>query len=192
MIELGDLGARRKGAYLPLLMAILIGGGIGVLITAFNLPSWVGQVAVIPGFLLVLSALRYGYKLKPTLLSKKHSDQVNEWMQSGELATVLEGLSLRETSRLADMTRKYFGEVVLKTGVSPKGKQWRHKELRVGLKLLPTGYEGHLKFNVILYRRDLASLKRVPRPWRTISPRDGNPRLIEPGRVIKLPDWIAG
>ena len=73
-----------------------------------------------------------------------------------------------------------------------KGKKWSHSEPRVGFKILPTNYRGKLAFNVILYRRDLASQKQIPRPWRTIPLNDGNLQLIKPGRLIKLPNWIAG
>jgi len=191
LIRVGDLSGRRD-AVLPIVFAILVGLGISALVTWLDLPSWSSQVAVISGVLLGLFSLRYLYRLELTLLSKKHVDNVNRWMLSGDLVTMLEGLSQRETLRLADMTRNRFGKVVLKTGVSPKGKKWSHKEPRVGFKILPTNYRGKLAFNVILYRRDLASQKRIPRPWRTIPLNDGNLQLIKPGRLIKLPNWIAG
>ncbi len=173
------------------LIAAGFGFGMGILFGWLNLPSWLGQVAVVSAIFVVLFSLRYLYKLKPTLLSKEQADHVKRWMQSGELVTILEGLSQRETLRLADMTRKHFGEVVLKNGVSPKGKRWSHKELRVGFKIQPTGYQGKLTFNVILYRRDLASQKRIARPWRTISLKDGNLQLIELSHLINLPNWIT-
>ena len=98
------------------LIAAGFGFGMGILFGWLNLPSWLGQVAVVSAIFVVLFSLRYLYKLKPTLLSKEQADRVMRWMQSGELVTILEGLSRRETLRLADMTRKHFGEVVLKTG----------------------------------------------------------------------------
>src|SRR5438876_4328215 len=127
---------------------------MGALVTWLNLPSWSGQVAVISGVFLGLFSLRYLYRLELSLLSKKHVDSVNRWMLSGDLVTLLQGLSQRETLRLADMTRNRFGKVVLKTGVSPKGKKWSHTEPRVGSKNLTTNYRDTLTFNVIIYRRD--------------------------------------
>jgi len=122
LIRVGDLSGRRD-AVLPIVFAILVGLGMGALVTWLNLPSWSGQVAVISGVFLGLFSLRYLYRLELTLLSKKHVDNVNRWMLSGDLVTMLEGLSQRETLRLADMTRNRFGKVVLKTGVSPKGEK---------------------------------------------------------------------
>jgi hypothetical protein len=164
LMRIGDLEAGRIDAVLPIVFAILLGLGTGALVAWLNLPSWSGQVGAIPGVLLGLFSLRYLYRLIPTLLSKEHADHVNRWMQSGDLVTVFEHLSKRETLRLANMTRSRFGKVVLKTRVSPEGKKWSHKELRVGIKILPTDYKGKLAFNVILYRRDLASQKRIARP----------------------------
>ena len=51
---------------------------------------------------------------------------------------------------------------------------------------------GRPVFNVILYRRDLASMRGVRRPWRTLSRKDGSLQPVKAGRLVELPDWMAG
>jgi len=59
--------------------------------------------------------------------------------------------------------------------------------------ILPVGLnDGRPVFNVILYRRDLASMRGVRRPWRMISRKDSSLELMKAGRLVELPNWLAG
>jgi len=106
---------------------------------------------------------------------------------------MLRNLSSNETSNLVDMVGRHFGKSVFKTFVGPKGKIWTVKGLKVGFMILPVGLnDGRPVFNVILYRRDLASMRGVRRPWRMISRKDSSLELMKAGRLVELPNWLAG
>jgi len=132
-------------------------------------------------------------RVKPPELSGVYGEQVKKWEKSGDIVIMLRNLSSNETWSLVDMVGTHFGKYVLKTFVGPKGKIWTVKDFKVGFKILPVGLnDGRPVFNAILYRRDLASMKGVKRPWRTISRKDGSLQLMKAGRLVELPDWMAG
>ena len=132
-------------------------------------------------------------RVKPPELSGIYGEQVEKWEKSGEIVIMLLNLSSTETSNLVDMVSSHFGKYILKTFVGRKGKIWTVKGFKAGFKILPVGLnDGRPVFNVILYRRDLASMRGVRRPWRTISRKDGSLQLVKAGRLVELPDWMAG
>ncbi len=132
-------------------------------------------------------------KLPEPELSGIYGEQVEKWEKSGDIVIMLQNLSSTETSNLVDTVSRHFGEYILKTFVGPKGKVWTVKGFKVGFKILPVGLnDGWPVFNMILYRRDLASMRGVRRPWRTLSRKDGSPQLMKAGRLVELPDWMAG
>jgi hypothetical protein len=132
-------------------------------------------------------------RVKPPELSGVYGEQVKEWEKSGIIVIMLQNLSSNDTSNLVDMVGRHFGKYIIKTFVGPKGKIWTDKGFKVGFMTLPVGLnDGRPMFNVILYRRDLASMRGVRRPWRTISRKDGSLQLMKAGRLVELPDWMAG
>ena len=132
-------------------------------------------------------------RVKPPELSGIYGEQVKEWEKSGKIVIMLLNLSSTETSNLVDMVSSHFGKYILKTFVGRKGKIWTVKGFKVGFMILPVGLnDGRPVFNVILYRRDLATIRGIRRPWRTISRKDGSLQLVKAGRLVELPDWMAG
>ena len=160
----GDLG--------PLFFATVFGGGLALILFSPDLAR---------------------VKLPELELSGIYGEQVKEWERSGDIVIMLRNLSSDETSNLVDMVGRHFGKYIIKTFVGPKGKIWTEKGFKVGFMILPVGLnDGRPVFNVILYRRDLASMRGVRTPWRTISRKDGSLELVKAGRLVELPDWMAG
>jgi hypothetical protein len=160
------------------------------------LPRWfalvVGAVFFTGAFLVIGLGLSTTTEVKRVALSAVQVDQLDKWWQFGELVTLLEGLSQGQALKLADVTRKNFGKFVVRKVVGKNGKTWTFTQPRVGLKTQVAGYyDGNLRFSVILYRRDLARVNRIPRPWRRISKRDGTIQFMSPSQTVELPSWIA-
>jgi hypothetical protein len=132
-------------------------------------------------------------KLPEPELSGIYGEQIKKWETSGDIVIMLQNLSSAETSNLVDTVSRHFGEYILRTFVGRKGKIWTVKGFKAGFMILPVGLnDGRPVFNVILYRRDLASMRGVRRPWRTISRKDGSLELMKAGRLVELPNWLAG
>lgn len=124
-------------------------------------------------------------------LSKSELDPLDRWKQSSNLATMIKNATANEVSRLDLATRKVFGSFVAASEVLPNGETWERKLARVGLMLLTTGdYDSRPRFNVILYRRDLASANKIRRPWRQAPERKSAIQLMGPHKTFQLPDWI--
>ena len=131
--------------------------------------------------------------MKPPELSGIYGEQIKKWETSGDIVIMLQNLSSTETSNLVDTVSGHFGKYILRTFVGPKGKIWTVKGLKVGFMILPVGLnDGRPVFSVILYRRDLASMRGVRRPWRMISRKDSSLELMKAGRLVELPNWLAG
>jgi hypothetical protein len=166
---------------------------IGWLVTLpGNLGGLFFPTALAVGVMLILFSPQL-VKVKPPQLSGIYGEQLEKWEKSGDIVIMLQGLSSNETSNLVDWTSRHFGTYIQKRFVGRKGKIWTEKGHKVGFGILPVGLDkGRPVFNVILYRRDLASIRGVKRPWRTISGRDGSLQIMKAGPLLELPNWIAG
>jgi len=175
---------------------LLISLDISLIRWSLTLPGDLGKVFFTTVFGVGVALILFSPELarvKPPELSGIYGEQVKEWEKSGKIVIMLLNLSSTETSNLVDMVSSHFGKYILKTFVGRKGKIWTVKGFKVGFMILPVGLnDGRPVFNVILYRRDLASMRGVRRPWRTISRKDGSLQLVKAGRLVELPDWMAG
>ncbi len=196
MIELRSLERRPKISlkfvWFMFLGAVLLVSDFEIGRLVEPLPRWLGGIIFagdfgIGMFLLFGSILFPSLtRVKPAELARTYVDQVEKWELSGELVLMIEGLSRNETLGLVEMIGKLVGEDTSIFRITPK------YYLRMGFKILPTGYDGGRPlFSVILYRRDLAKLKGIRRPWRKISHRDGTVQFIKPSRLVGLPSWIT-
>ena len=151
-------------------------------------PIWIGVFTL--GVILIVNSSSLA-RISPPALAKVHADRIEKWEQSRDLVTMIDNLSQVETLTLLAFTRRRFGEYVLKTGTTPKGKTWSVKLFRIGYKILiARPDEGRPLFKVILYRRDLASQRGIRRPWRAMHLGDITVQVDESG-IIELPSWIA-
>ena len=203
MIEELSLRRRQRGISHRSLWFVLAGSlvislDIAIINWTFTLPQglgnalWSGVFGLGVALIIFSSSLARISPPPPPPLPNALADQVEKWETSGDLVTVVDNLSKDETLTLLEFTRRHFGEYVAKTWTTPKGKTWSVKLWRVGNMILSAGPDkGRPSFNVILYRRDLASQKRIRRPWRTISRRDTALQLVNPGPLVELPNWIA-
>jgi hypothetical protein len=186
-------GISRRSLWFVLAGFLVIALDIAIINWTITLPQgvliWTGIFTI--GLVLIVYSSSF-VRIAPPALSKIHADLIERWEASGGLVTMLDNLSQDETLTLVEFSRKHFGEYVAEAGTTPKGKAWSVKLWRVGSQVLPARLgEGRPLFKVILYRRDLASQKGVRRPWRTIYREDSTLRLVKPGPLIELPNWIA-
>jgi len=124
-------------------------------------------------------------------IPKIQANLLEIWEKSGNLVLVMSDLSRDDYSTVFDFTRRHFGKYVSKTVTTKKGKVLTFKHYRVGYKILPVGLvKGNIRFDIILYRRDLASLRHIKRPWRTIGHKSGTLEPLRSAGLIRLPDWI--
>jgi hypothetical protein len=168
---------------------------IAIINWTLSLPQGIGNVIwtgiFTLGVVLIIFSSSFA-KMAASTLSKGHVDQVVSWERSGDLVTMVVVLSHDEALRLVGFTRKHFGEYAFKTVTYPNGKTRNVKMSIIGSKLLP-GHrdEDRQLLNVILYRRDLASLQGIRRPWRRISQSDGTIEMIRPSRPVQLPKGMV-
>ncbi len=202
MIELGSIKPRSKTSrkflwfLVPGLIILVSTYEVGALVEP--LPRWLGGLIFASTFVLGLS-LSLLSPLLPNLIrwaktevSTTYVSQLEHWRESGQLVIVIDGLSDTSAWELFDTSRRLFGTYIQRTFERPNGKIWTVKALRVGAKILPTGsQEGRPLFSAILYRRDLAGLKGMRRPWRKVPNRDGSIEFMKPGRPVELPSWMA-
>lgn len=126
------------------------------------------------------------------ILTQEETALFDRWKLDGNLATIIKGLTESQIQRLGLVSQKVFGTFLAGSGTFPNGKKWEVKLPAVGLKILVVGYyDRALRFDVILYRRDLANAGRIRRPWRRVSFRDGSIQLLRPYQVVQLPNWIG-
>ena len=186
----------RRSLWFLLPGLLLISLDISLIGWSLTLPGDLGKVFFSTVFGVGVALILFSPELtrvKPPKLSGIYGEQVEKWEKSGDIVIMLQNLSSTEISNLVDTVSRHFGKYILKTFVGRKGKIWTVKGFKVGFKILPVGLnDGRPVFNVILYRRDLASIRGVRRPWRTISRKDGSLQLMKAGRLIELPDWMAG
>ncbi len=186
----------RRSLWFLLPGLLLISLDISLIGWSLTLPGDLGKVFFSTVFGVGVALILFSPELarvKPPELSGIYGEQIKKWETSGDIVIMLQNLSSTETSNLMDTVSRHFGKYILKTFVGPKGKIWTVKGLKVGFMTLPVGLnDGRPVFNVILYRRDLASMRGVRRPWRTISRKDGSLELMKTGRLVELPSWLAG
>ena len=186
----------RRSLWFLLPGLLLISLDISLIGWSLTLPGDLGKVFFTTVFMVGVALILFSPELtrvKPPELSGIYGEQVEKWEKSGNIVIMLQNLSSTETSNLVGTVSRHFGKYILKTFVGRKGKVWTVKGFKVGFKILPVGLsDGRPVFNVILYRRDLASMRGVRRPWRTISRKDGSLQLVKAGRLVELPDWMAG
>ncbi len=163
-----------------------------------SLPGWltpwfIPLAAIVSAWSIVVEAvysLSLSSRTKRVALSKTSGDKLVNWERSGELATRLENLTHEQVMGMMEATRELFGEYITKTGTDDRGRTWIASQFRVGL-FTPSESSGARGVsNVILYRRDLASVRGIRRPWRTLLRSDEKVLPQKTSQLVEVPSWL--
>ena len=183
------------------LLTISPGAAIGFLLFELEPPQWLATAFIVlvllgwlPIFVLALRRMdRHDEAFASKIvLSQAETDLFEKWKESGDLAKLVKGLTENQIERLVLTTRKVYGTYVAGTGILPNGKTWEQKLPSIGFKVLAAGYhDGAVRFDAILYRRDLASADRIRRPWRQAPERNSAIQLMRTYRTVELPYWMT-